>query len=127
MIKQKIVTFILSNWKELLVIVCLMAVVLKTRMDHRAITKAYDVSRQEMQLQIQSLKDIHAEEIKLREEALQSYRDTIDKIEKNYLLSQEALKTEQQEKAVRFEKQFSEDKEALSEEIINTFDFEYVE
>ena len=127
MIKEKIVTFITSNWKELLIFACLLAVVLKTQMDYRAIVKAYDISKEETRLQIESLKEIHAEELKLREEALQSYRDTIDKIEENYLLSQQALEKEQEEKVVRFEKQFSEDKEALSEEIINTFGFEYVE
>jgi len=126
-IKQKITTFVISNWKELLIFACLLAVVLKTQMDYRAIVKAYDVSKEEMRLQIESLKEIHAEELRLREEALQSYRDTIDKIEKNYLLSQQSLEAEQTEKTQRFEKQFSEDKEALSEEIIDTFGFEYVE
>ena len=34
---------------------------------------------------------------------------------------------ERQKKTERFEQQFSQDKEALASEIINTFNFEYME
>ena len=94
MIKQKILELALKNWKEILIIFSLSLVVLKTHMDYRALNKAYETSKQEMQLQINSLRDIHAEEIKQREEALQTYRDTIDNLQEDYTIAQEELKEE---------------------------------
>ena len=44
-----------------------------------------------------------------------------------YEKSQEDLENEKQKKTKEYERQFSQDKEALADEIINTFDFDYVE
>ena len=127
MIKQKILEFALKNWKEILIIFSLSLVVLKTHMDYRALNKAYEVSKQEMQLQINSLRDIHAEEIKQREEALQTYRDTIDSLQKDYTIAQEELKGEKQKRTRDYTRKYSQDKEGLANEIINAYGFELVE
>lgn len=127
MIKQKILEFALKNWKEILIIFSLSLVVLKTHMDYRALNKAYEVSKQEMQLQINSLRDIHAEEIKQREEALQTYRDTIDSLQKDYTIAQEELKEEKQKRTRDYTRKYSQDKEGLANEIINAYGFELVE
>ena len=127
MINQKILQFALKNWRELLVIFCLSLVAIKTQMDYRALNKAYETSREEMELQINSLRDIHAEELRQREEALQSYRDAIEQIQENYLQSQTELEKERENKASEYVRQFSQDKEALSNEIIDTYGFELVE
>lgn len=127
MVKQKILTFCLKNWKEILIIFSLSLVVLKTHMDYRALNKAYEVSKQEMQLQINSLRDIHAEEIKQREEALQTYRDTIDSLQKDYTIAQEELKEEKQKRTRDYTRKYSQDKEGLANEIINAYGFELVE
>lgn len=127
MIKQKILEFALKNWKEILIIFSLSLVVFKTHMDYRALNKAYEVSKQEMQLQINSLRDIHAEEIKQREEALQTYRDTIDSLQKDYTIAQEELKEEKQKRTRDYTRKYSQDKEGLANEIINAYGFELVE
>ncbi len=127
MVKQKILAFCLKNWKEILIIFSLSLVVLKTHMDYRALNKAYEVSKQEMQLQINSLRDIHAEEIKQREEALQTYRDTIDSLQKDYTIAQEELKEEKQKRTRDYTRKYSQDKEGLANEIINAYGFELVE
>ena len=127
MIKQKILEFALKNWKEMLIIFSLSLVVLKTHMDYRALNKAYEVSKQEMQLQINSLRDIHAEEIKQREEALQIYRDTIDSLQEDYTIAQEELKEEKQKRTRDYTRKYSQDKEGLANEIINAYGFELVE
>lgn len=127
MIKQKILQFALKNWRELLVIFCLSLVTIKTQMDYRALNKAYETSRDEMELQINSLRDIHAEELRQREEALQSYRDAIERIQENYLQSQTELEKERENKTNEYVKQFSQDREALSNEIIDAYGFEFVE
>lgn len=127
MIKQKILEFALKNWKEILIIFSLSLVVLKTHMDYRALNKAYEASKQEMQLQINSLRDIHAEEIKQREEALQTYRDTIDSLQEDYTNAQEELKEEKQKRTRDYTRKYSQDKEGLANEIINAYGFELVE
>jgi plasmid maintenance system antidote protein VapI len=126
-IKQKILELALKNWKEILIIFSLSLVVLKTHMDYRALNKAYEVSKQEMQLQINSLRDIHAEEIKQREEALQTYRDTIDNLQEDYTIAQEELKEEKQRKTRNYTRKYSQDKEGLANEIIDAYGFELVE
>ena len=83
----KILQFGIKNWRELVVIACLSLVTLKTQMDYRALNKAYEISRQEMELQISSLRDIHAEELRQREEAIESYRAAMEEIQQNYLAS----------------------------------------
>ena len=127
MIKQKILELALKNWKEILIIFSLSLVVLKTHMDYRALNKAYETSKQEMQLQINSLRDIHAEEIKQREEALQTYRDTIDNLQEDYTIAQEELKEEKQRKTRNYTRKYSQDKEGLANEIIDVYGFELVE
>jgi len=126
-IKQKILELALKNWKEILIIFSLSLVVLKTHMDYRALNKAYETSKQEMQLQINSLRDIHAEEIKQREEALQTYRDTIDNLQEDYTIAQEELKEEKQRKTRNYTRKYSQDKEGLANEIIDAYGFELVE
>jgi LPS sulfotransferase NodH len=126
-IKEKLLQLILKNWKELLVIVSLSLVAVKTQMDYRALNDAYEKSREEMELQISSLRDIHAEELRQREEALQSYRDALERIQQNYLQSQAELEQQREERTTEYVRQFSQDKETLGNEIIDTYGFEFVE
>jgi|10_taG_2_1085330.scaffolds.fasta_scaffold03307_10 CHASE1-domain containing sensor protein len=125
--KAKVFAFALKHWKEILVVISLSLVTLKTRIDYNAIVKAYETSQQEMELQISSLRDIHAEELRQREESLQSYRDTIESIQQSYLESQADLEEERQNNTTEYVRQFSQDKEALSSEIIDAYGFQLVE
>ena len=127
MIKQKIAEFALKNWKEILIVFALSLVVVKTHMDYRALNKAYETSKQEMQLQISSLRDIHAEEIRQREEAIESYRDTINELQENFLQSQVELEEEKRKKTRDYARKYSQDKEGLANEIVNAYGFELVE
>tara|TARA_B100001250_G_scaffold40053_1_gene31810 strand:- start:377 stop:760 length:384 start_codon:yes stop_codon:yes gene_type:complete len=126
-IKNKIAQLVLKNWKELAVILCLAIVSIKTRMDFNALNKAYETSREEMTLQIESLRDIHAQELRQREEALDSYRDAIEEIERNYLKSQEEVERERNRRTTEYTRQFSQDQEGLANEIIDAYGFELVE
>jgi F0F1-type ATP synthase membrane subunit b/b' len=124
---SKIAQLALKNWKEILIVISLLGVAVKSHLDYRALNKAYETSREEMRLQISSLRDIHAEELRQREEALESYRNTLEEIQQNYLKSQDELEQERQRAAKKYVQQFSQDKEALANAIIDTFNFEYVE
>ena len=127
MIKAKLLEFGLKNWKELLVIISLSLVAVKTRMDYNALNKAYEISQNELELQIDSLKEIHATELAQRDAALDTYRNTLEEIERNYLESQEDLEEARETRTREYVRQYSQDKEALANEIVNTYSFEYVE
>jgi len=127
MIKAKLLEFVFKNWKELLVIVSLSLVAIKTRVDYNALNKAYEISQNELELQINSLKDIHASELARRDEALDTYRSTLEEIERNYLESQRDLERAREDRTREYVHQFSHDKEALANEITNTYSFEHVE
>ncbi len=123
----KVLQFGLKNWREIIVVACLSLVAIKTQLDYRALNKAYEISRQEMELQIDSLREIHAEEIRQREEAIESYRSAMEEIEQNYLASVAELEEQREKNRAERIRQFSQDREALSDEIINAYGFELVE
>tara|TARA_R100000697_G_C5427710_1_gene192051 strand:+ start:335 stop:718 length:384 start_codon:yes stop_codon:yes gene_type:complete len=123
----KILQFALKHWKEIAVIVSLLAVSVKTRLDYRALNKAYEISKQETEERIEALHAIHSEELARREDALKRYKEALDELQDNYDESRDDLEREKQKKTKQFEEQFTQDKEALANAIISTFNFEYVE
>lgn len=123
----KVLQFALKNWREILVIFSLSLVSLKMRMDYNALNKAYEISKQETEERIEALQYIHSEELARREQAIDTYKEAMKELRNEYEKSQEDLENEKQKKTKEYERQFSQDKEALANEIINTFDFEYVE
>ena len=127
MIKQKIIGFILKNWKELVIILCLSTMAFKTHMDYRTLSKAYEVSNQAMETQLTSLRDIHAQELRKREEALEDYKEALEEIQRSHAEAQEQLELAKRKKKSVYVRQFSQDKEGLTNEIINAYGFELVE
>ena len=123
----KILQFCLKHWKEIAVVISLLAVSIKTRMDYHALNKAYEISQEETKERIEALQYIHSEELARRDQALQDYKDTIEGIEEEYEKTRDELERERQKKTKRYEEQFSQDKEGLANEIISTFGFELVE
>ncbi len=123
----KVLQFALKHWKEIAVVVSLLAVSIKTHMDYRALNKAYEISKQETEERISALQAIHGEEIERREQALKEYKEALEELQDNYDESREDLEREKQKKTKQFEEQFTQDKEALANAIIDTFNFEYVE
>ena len=123
----KVLQFCLKNWKEILVVVSLLAVSVKTRMDYRALNKAYEISQQETKERIEALQYIHSEELARRDYAIEQYKDSLKELRETFEKSQRELEEERQKKTKQFEEQFSQDKEQLANEIISTFNFEYVE
>ncbi len=119
--------FLFKNWKEILVVVSLLAVSLKTHMDYRALNKAYQISKEETEERIEALQAIHGEEIARREHAIDVYQKALNELRETYDESQEELMREKQKKTREYERQFSQDKEALADAIISTFNFEYME
>jgi hypothetical protein len=88
--------------------------------------RLYEEQATALQEQIDGLNAIHEEELRLKEEALESYRTTLETLEKNYVEEQERNNRTITERRRTIEKQFSQNKEELANEIISSFNFEYV-
>ena len=127
-----VLTFVKRNWKEITIIVLLLAVIGKMRYDYKQLESAYEASQQSLQNQIDGLQEIHAEELQRKENALQTYRDALELLEREYEEERGKVKLVVEERIVEIEtqidnrKQFTENKEELAEQITDTFGFQYV-
>ena len=122
-----VLKFVLKNWKEILVVLSLSLVSLKMRMDYNALHEAYEISKEETRERIEALQAIHSEEIARREHALDIYKNALKDLRREYEKSKKELEEEKQKRLRDYERLFSKDKEALSNEIINTYGFEFEE
>jgi len=100
---------------------------IKMRMDYNALHKAYEISKEETRERIEALQYIHSEEIARREDAIDTYKKALRELRENYEESQKELEEEKQKRIQTYERFFSQDKEALSNEITGTYGFEHVE
>tara|TARA_B100000902_G_C27050203_1_gene783748 strand:- start:54 stop:437 length:384 start_codon:yes stop_codon:yes gene_type:complete len=123
----KVLQFCLKNWKEILVVVSLLAVSFKSHMDYRALNKAYEISKEETRERIEALQAIHGEEIARREQAIDVYKKAIKDIRQDYERTQKELQEEKEKRMRDYERLFSKDKEGLANEIVDTYGFEFVE
>tara|TARA_R100000808_G_scaffold20227_1_gene43850 strand:- start:2149 stop:2559 length:411 start_codon:yes stop_codon:yes gene_type:complete len=127
-----VLTFIKRNWKEITIIVLLLAVIGKMRYDYKQLENTYEASQQSLQNQIDGLQEIHAEELQRKENALQTYRDALELLERQYEQDRGKIEVVVEERIVEIEttidnrKQFTENKEELAEQITDTFGFQYV-
>ena len=123
----KVLQFALKNWREILVVLSLSLVSIKMRMDYNALHKAYEISKEETRERIEALQYIHSEELARRDHALDTYKKTLRDLREEYEKSKEELEREKRERTREYERQFSQDKEALTNEIIDIYGFELVE
>jgi len=86
--------FLRKNWKETLVILCLLVVMGKMRVDYNRLEKAHEVMQTSLQEQIVGLQAIHAEELARRDLALRTYKEELGKIERRYEANLESIKDE---------------------------------
>ncbi len=127
-----VLTFVKRNWKEITIIVLLLAVIGKMRYDYKQLENTYKASQQSLQNQIDGLQEIHAEELQKKETALQTYRDALELLEREYEQDRNKIEVVVEERIVEIEttidnrKQFTENREELAEQVIDTFGFQYV-
>ena len=123
--------YVKKHWKELLLIVSLFTIVGKSHMDYKRLEKAYETSQNSLKNQIVSLKELHANELALRDQALKDYQETIKKLEKRHedqLQDLEDSTSKEQVEIVKeivTRKQFSENKDELADKLKAEFGFEY--
>jgi len=124
--------FVKKYWRELLVVFCLSAVFVKNHIDYLRLEEAYAVSQESLKNQLSTLRDLHAEELLRRDQALEDYRNTLDTIREDYERGLEQLN---QDSEVRREdivteiierEQLTENRDELAAKIEEQFGFEYV-
>jgi len=120
-----------KNWKEITIIILLLTVIGKMRYDYKQLENAYEASQQSLQNQIDGLQEIHAEELERKEHALRTYREALDLLERQYEQERVEVEVVVEERIIEIEttidnrRQFTENKEELAEQIIDTFGFQY--
>ena len=121
-----------KNWKEITIIILLLTVIGKMRYDYKQLENTYEASQQSLQNQINGLQDIHAEELEKKEQALQTYREALELLERQYEEERGQIEIVVEERIVEIEttigsrRQFTENKEELAEQVTETFGFQYV-
>ena len=121
-----VLQFAKKNWKEILIVICLLLVIGKMRYDYKQLESAYITTQESLQNQIEGLQEIHKRELENREEALRDYEEQLVAIEERYEMSKEELDRLKKKKQEDFTKDFVDDPRALIEEIESIFGFDYV-
>ena len=122
-----ILQFAKKNWKEILIVICLLLVIGKMRYDYGQLESAYITTQESLQNQIEGLQEIHKRELEKREEALREYEEQLDEIKKRHEMDKDELDGLKRKKQKEFVKDFVDDPRALIEEIESIFGFDYVE
>ena len=122
-----ILQFAKKNWKEILIVICLLLVIGKMRYDYGQLESAYITTHESLQNQIEGLQEIHKKELEKREEALREYEEQLADIEERYEMDKEKLEELKSKKQKEFVKDFVDDPRSLIEEIETIFGFDYVE
>ena len=125
--KQKILAFCLRHWKEIGLVLLLLVVFGKSQYDMRNVIKAHEVSEQSLKTQIETLQSLHAEELKLRDEALDRYRRDMKELEEQYEARQIEIENLTRAEKEVIIKEFKQDKALVAQRFIETYGLRYVE
>jgi len=112
-------------WREISLCILLLVVIGKYNYDQKQFEAAYGTSQESMEKQIAELKEIHRREIELREEVIDKYRDTLIKLEQNYLEAQVELEKEREASRFRYIEDFSGDQKKIVNDIKEIYGFTY--
>jgi len=119
--------FLKKNWKETLIVLGLLSVMGKMRMDYMHLEEMHESMRISLQEQIAGLQDIHEEELRRRDAALRMYKEELEKIEKQYEKDLIVIEKDRQDRYEKYLHEFIEDPDQLAADIYSLFGFEYVE
>ena len=125
--KEKILSFCLKHWKEIGLVLLLLVIFSKSQYDMRNIIKAHEISQQSLKTQIETLKGLHSEELKKRDDAIREYQEELQRLEERYEAKLVEIEDLTQDEIDVIVKEFKEDKDLLIERFIETYGFTYVE
>lgn len=126
-VKKAVLQFGLKHWKEILLVLLSAVVFFKMQSDMNELQKAYDTAKQSYQQQIEGMQNIHKEEIKAREEALERYEEELERIRKEYQQDLEQIEKDARQSQQELEESHTEAPQEVIDEIISQFGFEYVQ
>ena len=124
---EKVLPFVLKNWKILLILALSLALFLKMRSDYKSMETAYQTRIESSQAQIEGLKVIHETQLREQQLLMESFLESIAAIEEEYENTREELERERNRKIDKIEREWSEHPEGVAEQIEQEFGFEYVE
>ena len=126
MTKQAALSFIVKNWKAILIVVLSLVVAAKSQYDYRLMQEAYQTQTDSVKAQIEGLKEIHKQEIKEKQLLMESHLESIAEIEKDYEDALDMIDELRQDKAGKYKNKFNSDREELIRDIESKFGIEYV-
>ena len=132
LLTNTVLPFAKKYWRELLVVFCLSAVFIKNHIDYLRLEQAYSVSQESLKNQLSTLKDLHAEELQRRDQALEDYRSALETIREDYERGLEQLDEDSEDRRDEIvteiieREQLTENRDELAAKIEEQFGFEYV-
>jgi hypothetical protein len=126
MIKQKVLQFILQNWKAILIVLLFAVIALKNSRDYKLMQAAYETQLESHQAQIDGLKEIHKREIQEKQLLMENYMESIAAIEEEYERATEMIDQLREDKKDKYRNKFSQDREQLIKDIETKFGIQYV-
>ena len=126
MIRKQILEFVISHWKEILIVVLAIVVVAKTRYDYNLMQKTYKTQIESAQSQIEGLKEIHKQEIREKQLLMESHLESIAAIEEDYEDALDMIEQLRVDKKGEYKNKFNQDREQLIKDIEQKFGIEYV-
>lgn len=114
-----------KHWKELLIIAMIAGLFVKMRFDYLDLEEANQVAHTHFKTQIKEINKIHTVEMREKEVAIKKYKNSIMELERDFRDKIIANKERSVIRRETLEKQFSQDKEELANEINKAFNIEY--
>ena len=125
--QKAILQFLVKHWKEILLILLSAGIFFKMQSDMNELQKAYDAAKESYEKQIVGLQEIHERELKEREAALETYRNALEVLEREYRADLRRIEENTEKERETFEESHTERPTEIIQEIEQQFGFEYVE
>tara|TARA_R110000824_G_scaffold46692_7_gene133845 strand:+ start:41980 stop:42372 length:393 start_codon:yes stop_codon:yes gene_type:complete len=120
-----VTAYMRKHWKELLIIAMIAGLFVKMRFDYLDLEEANQVAHTHFKTQIKEINKIHTVEMREKEVAIKKYKNSIMELERDFRDKIIANKERSVIRRETLEKQFSQDKEELANEINKAFNIEY--
>ena len=130
---EVVLQFSKSHWKEILLVSCLGLLYAKTQTDISDLEAAYSTTEQSLRNQLVTLENLHAEELRLRDQAIENYERRLEDLRENYEISVSELDAERSREVEKIadeivvRKQLTENKRELADKITTAFGFSYAQ
>ena len=123
---NKALSVVLANWKEILIVLLMGGLLLKTHSDYKKLERAYEATQTSLQNQIEGMKQIQQRDAIRREASLDEYRKTLEELTENYEENKHQLEVLKSVNRKKYVGNFTDNQDELIEKIKTLYGFEYV-